>query len=319
MIIAVLILVLAVVVILLENRYENLTAPQAKPVDETRSYQYHCAFLTEDNTDPFWSSILQGAKEEGVGKGIYVEDYGELLYLKYPLKDTVRMAMDSGVDAIIVQGDSSPETQELLNEAVDKGIVVVTIYSDNSKSRRQSFIGINNFQMGYMLASEAYKFLEKDDEEIMLLCDEGNAMSQNNTILKSGMQKYLDERKSKAALNMQTILTNEMYDMQERVRSLLRNESSRPRIVVCTTMLQTQCAYQTVVDLNCVGDVRILGFYTSDTIKEALEKGIVQATALVDTAQMGRAAVDNIAEYLEFGYSSDYTPVDITIEEGQQP
>ena len=54
----------------------------------------------------------------------------------------------ASVDGIIVTGDDEEETVELIDEAVDAGIPVVTILSDCIESRRQCFVGSNNYNIG---------------------------------------------------------------------------------------------------------------------------------------------------------------------------
>lgn len=313
LIIAGLLVIAAVIVLLL--RYWKLSGEHQRLMSENSAkiYQYHCVYITENNEDPFWNSIYEGAKEEGIAKDIYVENYGETLSLNYTLEEKLEMAIASGVDAIIIEGIKTNAMTRLIDTAADKGIAVVTVYKDIVGSKRQSFIGINNFQMGYNICAEAYQYLDDNDGEIMIVYDESSQESQDNTLLGTGMKKYLEEMNSEATLNTQLITSNETYDTQEKIRSLLRNKSTRPAIMVCTNMVQTHCAYQSVVDLNCVGEVKIIGFYTSQTIREAIEKDIIQATLVVDTVQMGREAINNIKEYFAYGYSSDYVSVNMKI------
>lgn len=295
--------------------YQRLSSEHQKLSDEkaSRNYQLHCVYITENNEDPFWSSIYTGAREAGEERDIYVENYGESLFLDYTIEEKMDMAIASGVDAIIVEGTKTKSMTGMIEKASDEGIVVVTVYSDNVGSRRQSFIGINNFQLGYSIGTEAYQYLDKGAGQIMVIYEEDEQKSQDNTLLNTGIKKYLDEMKSEAVLNSQMISSSESYDTQEQIRDLLRNEAARPEVLICTNMLQTQCAYQSVVDLNCVGEVNIIGFYMSQTIREAIQKDIIQATLIVDTKQIGLEAVDSIREYYEYGYSSDYTPVNTEI------
>jgi ABC-type sugar transport system, periplasmic component len=278
-----------------------------------KQYKYHCAFIAEAYDDPFWNSIYKGAKEEGEKENIYVENYGEKLSLRYTVDEKIQMALAASVDAIIIEGNDTVNTTNLINKAIDKGIVVVTVYQDQAQSKRRSFVGINKFNMGYNLCAKAYNCLENDNDEIMVLYDRSSTVNPENTILNSGIKKFLNERSSKAKLNTQIIDSTETYNTEEQIRELLRNVSTRPRVLICTNLIQTKCAYQTVVDLNCVGDVKILGFYTSRSILEAIDKGVIEATLMVDTFQMGEKAGDCVAEFLKAGYVSDYVAVNTHI------
>ncbi len=267
--------------------------------EEARTYAYHCAYLAEDSEDPFWTSVYEGARKEGKEQNVYVKKFGDSLALDYSVEEKLQMAIASDTDAIIVEGGSAQNLEALIDEAVEKGIVVITVYYDVVGSKRQSFIGINNFQLGYDLCSLAYKYLEKEGDEILVVYDENS----ENTILSSGMKKFLDEQRSQAVLNARMLSSKETYETQDEIRNLLKDKSKRPRVLVCTSLFQTQCTYQSVVDLNCVGEVKIIGFYLSQTIREAILKDIVQAAMVVDTEQMGRAAVESIAEFLTYGYA----------------
>lgn len=276
-----------------------------------KTYSYHCAFIAEDSGDPFWNSIYEGARRAGEKRDIYVERYGDSLTLPFSAAEEMEIAIASGVDAVITEGIPGEGMEELIEKAAEKGIVTVTVYRDLPESRRQSFIGIDNLQLGYNLCARAYPYVEKESDEILVVYDEDS----ENTILSSGMKKFLDEREGRAVLNARMIESRETYDTQDEIRNLLQDEKTRPRVLVCTSLLQTQCASQTIVDLNCVGEIKILGFYSSESIRDAIRKDIIQGTVVVDTEKMGKAAVESISEYLTYGYASDYTSVSARIQD----
>lgn len=296
-------------------QYKRLMKKQTQEFNSAfqEEYKYHCAFISESYEDPFWESIYEGAKEEGEKNNIYVENYGKKLSLNYTINERIRMAIAADVDAIILEGTNEVSTTDLINKAIDKDIVVVTVYEDQVESRRRSFIGINKFMMGYNLASKAYECLNNDKEEIVVLYEDSNNKNQENIVLNSGIKKFLNDHGSEVKLKAQIIDNSATYNTEEEIRELLRNTSKRPRVLICTNLIQTQCAYQTIVDLNCVGEVRILGFYSTQSILEAVQNGVVEATLMVDTYQMGQKAVENISEFLEVGYVSDYVAVDTSI------
>ncbi|MFA9377741.1 MAG: hypothetical protein ACERKZ_13425 [Lachnotalea sp.] len=59
-----------------------------------------------------------------------------------------------------------------------------------------------------------------------------------------------------------------------------------------------------------MGAVNIIGFYSTKSVLEAINKGVIEATLMVDTYQMGVEAVNSVSEVLEVGYVSDYVAVD---------
>lgn len=280
--------------------------------EKLKSYTYHCAFISGETDDPFDNSIYEGAKAAGEEKGILVEKYGESLSLDYEVDELLQMAIAAKVDAIILEGTGKSSTGKLIDQADQAGIVVVTVFRDDMNRKRRSFIGIQKFQMGYDLCAQALTYAEDDRGRIMVLFDE-QLENPDNSILISGMQKYLNENSGDFRLDTQTIDSRESYNAEEQIRMLLREASKRPEVVVCTSLVQTQCVYQTLVDLNCVGDVQVIGFYYTLPILEAVEKGIIQATYVIDARDMGRQAVNSISEYKKVGYVSDFVSVNAEI------
>ena len=66
----------------------------------------------------------------------------------YTKADYLRIGIASQVDGIIVEADGSSEEQELIQEALEQDIPVVTVLTDDSSSARISFVGLNSYQLG---------------------------------------------------------------------------------------------------------------------------------------------------------------------------
>ena len=103
-------------------------------VTEKEKYDQYYVMITEDRKPDFWQSVYRGAYERGQAENVYVDLLGEHLSQEYSRSDLMRIAMTSGVDGILVESDESDEMSELIDEAVDRGIPVVTLYGDNTHS-----------------------------------------------------------------------------------------------------------------------------------------------------------------------------------------
>lgn len=57
---------------------------------------------------------------------------------------------------------------------------------------------------------------------------------------------------------------------------------------MCMDEETTECARQAVLDFNLAGKVKIIGYYTSEDILAAVEKGVISVTCDVDTTQLGQ-------------------------------
>jgi len=282
-------------------------------IEEVKVYKYHCAFISSDSEDPFGKSIYEGARSAGEELDVYVEYFGENLSLNYDQDELLRIAIAAKVDAIIIKGTGNSSTTRLINQAMEQDIAVVTVSEDDMTSKRCSFIGINKFRMGYDLCKEALSQEKSGTGKILVLFDQMGDDNTDNTIAISGTKRYLDENSGDYTLEIQVIDNRENYNVEEQIRMLLRDATRRPDIVICTSLIQTQSVYQSLVDLNSVGDVKVIGFYYTQSILEEIEKGIIGATYVIDASEMGYQAVNSIIEYKEYGYVSDYVSVDAQI------
>lgn len=281
---------------------------------ETSDYQYHCAFITSSVT-AFWDSAYEAAREEGIPNDIYVEDFGKNLDLSYTTNELLKMAIAANVDAIILEADGNYSTTLLMNKAVDAGIAVSTIYRDNMTSERYSYTGVNNVSIGYDYGTLALKYADDTDSNVMVLLDSQEQDTESRLLI-SGIGKALEEQRSDMKLDTMKLNNSNTFEVEESIRTFLKNNHDQTDIIICTTLQQTQFASQIAVDMNYVGDFKIIGSYQNDSVLEYLSNGVISANIVIDAAQMGKRAVDNLAEYLEYGHTSDYSQVDVhTLEQ----
>lgn len=60
----------------------------------------------------------------------------------------MNMSIASNVDGIILQYSGEQGLESKIDEAVQKGIPVVTVMGDAVHSKRQSFVGVSDYQLG---------------------------------------------------------------------------------------------------------------------------------------------------------------------------
>ena len=61
-----------------------------------------------------------------------------------------------------------------------------------------------------------------------------------------------------------------------------------------------------------MGQVSLIGYYTSETILNAIDKNIVDATIAIDTTQIGMSAVLALDEYSRTGHVNDFVTLDVS-------
>lgn len=273
---------------------------------EHRSFGQHYALITDSDDDYFWDSVYKGALEKGQKNDIYVEKFGKDLPLENSVNDLLKMAIAAKVDGIILQAAENSETIGLIDRAVEEGIPVVTVLDDAYTSGRQCFIGINNYSFGKKYGEQILEVADGGTHTAMVLLDaEGGEYSDNsqNTIL-SGIHKALEG----SGIELQTFSIDRQsaFSSEEAIRDIMMGEANLPEVIVCLNTVDTICAYQAVVDLNKVGEVRIIGYYNSDTVLTAIKKKIIHSTIVINTEQMGAYCVEALRQYIETGSVSEY-------------
>lgn len=293
--------------------------------EASEPYGHYYAMITDNSDSSFWQSVYAAARTAATEHGDYVEMISENLSRDYSKYELMEIAIASGVDGIIVSADESDRMTELINNATDRGIGVVTLYSDNSSSERLSFVGVSNIDLGKLygelilrIASE--KQFSTDAIETVILVDAGS-MNSGQTLILSAVQEAIDseDEESRALhppieLSTYTVDSTNEYSAEESIKGLLlRERSTLPEIVVCLGELDTVAVYQMVVDYNEVGLVDILGYYDSDVILNGIDRGVIYATISADTSQMGVSSIDALTEYFDYGYTNQYATAGISI------
>jgi ribose transport system substrate-binding protein len=129
------------------------------------------------------------------------------------------------------------------------------------------------------------------------------------------IKKTLNEKLGRNYVNLQPYYISDVseFDSEEAIRDIFISSDIVPDMMVCMDEVDTECACQAIVDYNKVGDVTIIGSYTSDVILEAIHKKLAAITVAMDTEQLGKQSVQALLEYQEMGYVNNYYNVDLHI------
>lgn len=290
-----------------------------REVTDADTYDKYYVMITNDRKSAFWQSVYHGAYERGLEENAYVDLLGENLSEDYSREDLMRIAILSGVDGIFVESDESEALTELIDDAEDKGIPVVTLYGDNTHSKRCSFVGVGSYNLGRKYGHQVLKIAEENgwtDREIQVaILVNAYTMDAGQNIISSGIQDAIEQEKTGDAdivLSYITVDDTNAFSVEESIRDIFMEETL-PDIIICLNELNTTCVYQAAVDYNRVGQIFIFGYYDSDTIIHAIDRDVVNATISIDTAQMGYYCVDALTEYYLFGNTSQYFTADIAL------
>ena len=216
------------------------------------------------------------------------------------------------VDGIILEADGSDEEQELIQEASDADIPVVTVLTDDSSSARISFVGLNSYQLGNAYTEQILGLLKEHENTQVLLLSNSQSKTQETNLIYYQIKKELEKKKK----DYQTVTISEYnidsssgFDTEEFVRDIFVSEENLPDVLVCMDEVVTECVYQALVDYNQVGNVDVVGFYYSDVILDGISKGIISSAIALDMDEIGRYSVNALEEFSSLGHTSNYYSV----------
>lgn len=286
---------------------------QTQPVQ----YEKHFVLINNNEKTDVWNSIYESAMIYANEHKAYVEmpiNNFETEYNKYELFE---MAILENVDGIIVEGDGSEKLRQLISDARDKGIPVVTIMTDAYDSKRNSFVGASSYDVGRELGNQILHTINEKARpvnNIMILLSTEDTRSSQHTMYLAIMEKI--SRLFGGKISVEFVDNSTSFSTDETIRDIFINMDNNADIMVCLSDEIMSSAYQAAVEYNKVGKFDIMGFASSDDVLDGVKRGIINCVMTYDRKVMGRNCVEALLEYIDNGYVSEYLMVDTTFVKG---
>lgn len=259
-------------------RKEEITQPLSKP-------RHHFYFIAQNSVDPFWMEVIRGAQKSAKDNNVAVEFYAPRFNDPNEELKHIDIATISKVDGIITHVSSEVDFTEAIDNAYNNNIPVITFENDASKSKRQTFVGINSFIIG----SEAAKMLIEatgGNANVAIISSEDtnqDSVEQNlkmngfiSTLKNYPNIKIIKKYSSKMGILSAEEITQKIIDSEHKINAIFTVSSA-----------DTLGAAQFIVDRNKVGDIILVGYGSSERILRYIDKGIIYGTVASDAYKMG--------------------------------
>ncbi len=289
----------------------------AREAGAQQAYDRHYVLIANDTASGLWGEVYESARAEAMASGAYLEWLDTDALAEYSAGDYLRIAIASKVDGILMQPDGSQSVRTLIQRAAEQGIPVVTALEDDPKSARVSFVGINSYQMGKLYGEEIVRQLSGEDADVLVLANAHTRDTGTNLVISQIAQVVRDSGKDGARREIRSydIDLSETFDSEEAIRDIFVSKEKLPDVLVCLDEQITECACQAIVDYNQVGNVKVIGYHTSEAIEDAIARGILASTVAFRTEEIGRYSVDALNEYHALGHVNNYFNIGLQVEE----
>ena len=277
--------------------------------EQTVYFDRHYAMLLEENEDPFWTAVYDSAEQMGKEKNACVELIGEGMPSSFGLAGKLSVVIDSQVDGIIIRPDASDEVNELIEQAKEQGIPVVSVMDDYS-GKSQAYVGVSSYDVG-----QAYGKLILDlqqDKDVRKVTILQSAEDSENTIssVESSLAEVLAE--TDIVLDTKTITGSDAFSIEEKIQEYVMSENA-PDILICMNTVTAIGAYHVVVDCNIVGDVQLLVNYATGEILDAIEKGGIFASVSLDAQRLGSSCIQCLDDLVCDGKTNNYRSIPLKV------
>ncbi len=285
-----------------------------KQYSDFSDHDQYYVLISQDRSD-LWSTVYESAAACAKEHNAVLDWIGLDAPVGYSVEDCMRIAASSGASGIILHQETPDDLTDLINEAARKEIPVITVLNDDSDSERISFVGVNNYQMGEICGRQVIDSLHEGKNEIMVLNGEGEDDGSFG-LMYTQMLQVVDSGKTpdqEVVFQTQKLNTQTSFDTEEGIRDIFLRVGALPDVIVCLNPIVTECVAQALVDYNQVGGVTVIGYHDSDTILDAVSKGLIKATLSIDAEEIGELCVEALDEYWTLGRVSDYFNVGISM------
>ncbi len=275
-------------------------------------YKRHYMMISDDHSQQ-WEAIFAAAQEAARETDAAVEWTGQGLAASYGAAECMEIAVAAKPDGIILYQRSGEDLTELIEEASQRQIPVITLLNDSASSRRISYIGLNSYQMGEIYGEEVLRVLDGADGNVLVLLSQSGE-GESEGLLYTQMLRRAEQGKApgqEIRFSTYGINTASSFDAEEDIRDIFVSGGELPEVMICLDPVSTECVKSALVDYNQVGNLSIIGYYASESTLEAVEKGLVTSTLNVDARQIGRLGIEALNEYCESGHVSSYFNVGI--------
>ncbi|WP_017209283.1 substrate-binding domain-containing protein [Clostridium beijerinckii] len=287
------VLVIILIVLFLGSNLYFINLLRDKKV-EKEPIKPKIVLISHIKTNPYWLDIKAGAERAAKERGAVVEFLGPTTASTEDGLKLFDMATSAKVSGIITYVQEEGQYKKKINSAMEKGIPVVTIDSDEEDSNRIAYVGTDNVLAGQVAGKEMVKQIGTSGN-VAIVMGGKNVKNQKERVegftqyLKSNSNlKIVDTDSSDAMLLEAEIITRKILNRNDNINALF-----------CTSALDGIGAARAVKDLNYKDRVKIICFDDLDDTLSNIRNGLVSATIVQKSNEMGYRAVNIIMDKIQ--------------------
>lgn len=251
--------------------------------------------ISHIKTNPYWINIKEGAERAAEERGAVIEFLGPTTASTEEGLKLFEMATSAKVSGIITYVQEEGKYKNKINSAMEKGIPVVTIDSDEEDSNRIAYVGTDNILAGQAAGEEMIKQVGTEGKVAIVM---GGKEVKNQKERVEGFKNYIS---SNSNLKIVDIDSSDAMLLESEIitRKILNRNDNNINALFCTSALDGIGAAKAVKDLNDKGKVQIICFDDLEETIKNINNDLVTATIVQKSDEMGYKAVNIIMDKIE--------------------
>ena len=145
-------------------------------------------------------------------------------------------------DGIIIRSDASQEVNDLIAEAKEQDIPVVSVIDDYS-GQTQDYVGVSSYDVGQAYGQLVLDLQKTDEVQKVTILQ--TAEDSENTI-RSVEASLLEVLPDEIALDRKIIEGSDTVSIEENIQDFILSEDA-PDVLICMSTVAAICAYHIVV------------------------------------------------------------------------
>ena len=168
----------------------KILAAGLEMADKSGLPKYKFAVITHSTAVWFFAPVRKGAEDAGQVLGVEVTYTGPPDFNIQKQIDFIKSAIAQNVDGIATTMPDPTAFNDVVKEAMDRGIPVIAVNADAPASGRLAYVGQNSYEAGVFMGEEIFKVLRGGH---VLLCVRAAGMANMEARIK-GVEETLDRR-----------------------------------------------------------------------------------------------------------------------------
>ena len=252
--------------------------------------------LKSQDTPQYWDVVANGAKEAGEELGYTIDVQAPPTEADINIQiDLINQAVANKADAIVLAPINLTDTNSAIQNAQEAGVTVLTIDS-RADLPDLTYIGTDNEAAGAVAGRESKPLLTGSKKVAIIAISEGSATSQRASGFVSALCPEGEESDIKivetlycnadtATAKAQALTLIEKYPDLEMIYGVNQNAATG----IC----------EAIVELGIPGQIKVVGFDSSDQMIEYLEGGVINGFVVQNPYNIGYLGVRNAAKVLD--------------------